>query len=322
MPDKRMFSAIKLTEDLRSTFDVSECAELISHSAGEHANVLDFLQFRRPSAQDSFNIEVYSSPASKETYRNFLDWLFKTFAVDETDFRNRLIAKLDLVPGSRVLITGCGFGDDVQICLDLVGTKGEVHAQDLSKEMVFSAANAYTSMNSLFTISNALDLPYQDRYFDAVFHFGGINLFGDMSRAIGEMERVCKVGGRVLFGDEGIAPHLKNTEYGKVAISNIKLWESKAPMDQLPPNAINIGLQYELGNCFYIISFTVNSDLPYMNIDIEHKGVRGGTARTRYFGQVEGVTVSAKEKIYRVARERNVSAHRLLSELIENGLDD
>ncbi|MBM3515999.1 MAG: class I SAM-dependent methyltransferase [Alphaproteobacteria bacterium] len=150
--------------------------------------------------------------------------------------------------------------------------------------MVLLAERKNTGANVVFSISNANTLPYSDRYFDAVFHFGGINLFGDTRKAIAEMARVCKIGGRVVFGDESIAPHLRGTEYANIAINNNRLWEAATPMDLLPHDAIDIQLNCVLGNCFYVIGFSIGDGLPYMNIDIKHKGTRGGSARTRYFG--------------------------------------
>ena len=305
------FLAIKLPNHLG---DVS--GTIASMHTADNADVLDFLQFLSPSADDEANIKAYSSPVSKEFYRNFLDWLFATFDTEEQAFRKKLIEGLHLKHGSKVLITGCGFGEDIPICADIVGQDGEIHAQDLSREMVLSAAQSHNRDNTLFTISNALDLPYRDDYFDAVFHFGGINLFGDTRTAIKEMTRVCKTGGRVVFGDEGLAPHLKDTEFGKIAIANIDLWKTDAPLAMLPPNAADIRLEYVLGNCFYVISFSIGDGLPKMNIDVEHKGLRGGSARSRYFGQLEGVTSEAKEKIYNAARAEGISVHKLLSRII------
>ena len=85
-------------------------------------------------------------------------------------------------------------------------------------QIVKNAADYNQNKSVCFTISNALDLPYKDDYFDAVFHFGGINLFGDVAVAIAEMDRVCKTGGNVLFGDESVASHLREHDYGKMFI--------------------------------------------------------------------------------------------------------
>lgn len=280
--------------------------------------VIDLTGKDHDSASKETAGSQYDDPAASERYRNFLDWLFESFGTEETVFRQAMIARLGLKSGDRVLITGCGLGDDIPPCQDRVGHAGEVHAQDLSASMVRHAASRHACENTLFTVSSALDLPYVSGYFDAVFHFGGINLFGDVAQAVAEMDRVCRDGGRVVFGDEGIGPHLRATEYGRIAIGNNALWAHEIPLEHLPATASDIELSFVLGNCFYVIGFTSRDSMPFMNIDVPHKGWRGGTARTRYFGQLEGVTGSAKSKIERLAKSTGRSVHELLSELIED----
>ena len=95
--------------------------------------------------------------------------------------------------------------------------------------MVSVASRRNRQPNAVFSISDAENLPYPSRYFDAVAHFGGINFFPNIKAGIAEMERVCKIGGTVLFGDEGIAPWLRDTDYARIAISNNKAWVAQAP---------------------------------------------------------------------------------------------
>src|SRR3546814_5164791 len=85
-------------------------------------------------------------------------------------------------------------------------------------------AGGATPANLFFSVSDACHLPFEDRFFDAAFHFGGINLFEDVEGAIGEMNRVVKPGGRVVFGDEGIGPWLRDTEFGRIVVNNNPLW--------------------------------------------------------------------------------------------------
>ncbi|MBF0603824.1 MAG: methyltransferase domain-containing protein [Nitrospirae bacterium] len=285
---------------------------------GRNKNIIDLIDRRKISEADEKNLEMYAAHESLEVYQNFLNWLFATFGEDESAFRRSCVERLHVGVGSKVLITGCGFGSDIPFCREKVGFDGEVHAQDLSRFMIAHAGSLISEDNVLLTVSNALDLPYVDGYFDAVFHFGGINLFGDVRRAISEMHRVCRSGGRVVFGDESVAPSLRETDYGKIAIRNNKLWNASVPLDLLPEEALEIRLEYVLGNCFYIISYVKGDSHPYMNIDLEHLGIRGGSMRTRFYGEVEGVTASAKEKLYATARRRGISAHQLLTQLIES----
>lgn len=278
--------------------------------------VVDFIEPTSLTVLDQSNLQMYNSENSTEIYRNFLRWLFETFGENEKDFRAALLTELRLKTGMKVLVTGCGLGEDIPLLLDLIGPEGELHAQDLSKSMVLEASKLNNYPNLYFSISNANSLPYAANYFDAVFHFGGINLFGDVKKSIAELARVCKLGGRVVFGDEGIAPHLRNTEYANIAITNNGLWASELPLHLLPINALEIKVRYVLGNCFYLISFTPSEGFPKMNIDVHHKGYRGGSARTRYFGKLEGVTEKTKSKLLEEAKRSGVSVHDLLEEII------
>lgn len=286
--------------------------------AAAKSNVVDFIEPYVTNEYDRSNLQMYNSANSVEIYRNFLDWLFQTFGVQEQEFRVEILSHLKLSAGMKVLITGCGLGEDIPIVCKAVGSEGEVHAQDISKAMVLESARNNTQPNTLFTISNASCLPYASGYFDAVFHFGGINLFGNTRKAIAELDRVCKKGGKVVFGDEGVAAHLRSTQYFDVAVCNNKLWAAEPPMELLPHGALDVQLTYILGNCFYVIGFTSGDGFPYMNIDIPHKGTRGGTARTRYFGQLEGVSAETKAKVYAKARELNISAHEFLENILRS----
>ena len=48
------------------------------------------------------------------------------------------------------------------------------------------------------------------------------------------MDRVVKDGGRIVFGDEGLSPWLKDTDYGKMLIDNNPLyWAIKKKISYL-----------------------------------------------------------------------------------------
>jgi SAM-dependent methyltransferase len=265
---------------------------------------------------------MYDKSASVELYRNFLNWLFQTFNEDPSAFRKSLIQRLNLKKGDKALVTGCGTGDDIPAIIEVVGNDGEVYAQDLSSEMTIAASefviSTHPSAKICFSISNANLLPFADDFFDGAFHFGGINLFDDMRSAISEMERVVKPGGRVVFGDEGVAPWLKDTEYGRMAITNNSLWNANAPIDLLPRNVVDVNLSWILGNCFYTISFGVSEKGPFMNIDVPHKGRRGGSMRTRYFGLLEGVTEESKRFVLEDSERMGISVSDWLEQTIKS----
>lgn len=281
----------------------------------------NFLPKDAYNASQTENLRIYNNSDSVERYRNELNWLYDTFGVSEASFRTDLLEKLELKEGQRILITGCGLGSDIPHAMKAVGQTGAVYAQDLAPEMVlysseFIKATCDNPSNVRFSVSDAQALPFSDGFFDAVFHFGGINLFDDVCQSIKEMARVTAIGGRVVFGDESVAPWLRDTTYGKAAIFNNSLWEGPTPIQLLPENAIDVEMSWVFGNCFYLISFVNSAEGPYMNMDVPHIGARGGSMRTRYFGRLEGVTESSKSFVKEEARRRGMSIHDWLEELI------
>lgn len=289
-----------------------------------------FIDEKMLSGGDKISQAMYKKDDAESVYENFLTWLFGTFKQDEVSFRNALVEKLNLKEGDRVLVTGCGLGDDLKCILPKIGSTGKLFAQDISDLMIAATARRLSdtgsqlvnSSNLYLSVSNATMLPHPDSYFDAAYHFGGINLFSDIQSAIHEMARVVKVGGKVLIGDEGVAPWLKESEYGKVAICNNKLWALEPPLSLLPETASNVHLTWVLGNCFYVIDFEVSDSMPFMDIDVPHKGVRGGSMRKRYFGQLEGIDPDLKDQVAMAASTAGMSTSSWMEQVISKALEN
>ena len=221
----------------------------------------------------------------------------------------------------KILITSCGLGEDVSVASELVGDDGAVHAQDLSARFVELSAANNALENIYVNVSDPLALPHSDNYFSAVYHFGGINLSGDIQLAISEMDRVCKVGGQVMFGDESVALHLRDCDYGRIFIHINSLWEESLPLSYLPLSATKIEIAYVLGNCFYLIKFTKSEGLPSVDIDVPHKGHRGGSVRKRYFGKLKGIDVSLRDAPFEKAKEKEEPVSEVLEGLVQTYLD-
>ncbi|MES2282778.1 MAG: methyltransferase domain-containing protein [Pseudomonadota bacterium] len=269
---------------------------------------------------------MYDAADSAAIYRNFLDWLYATFDEDEAQFRQSLIARLRLKKGQRVLVTGCGLGDDVLALLDAFGSDCNIVASDLSTEMMAGTARALEGRSTdermvvELQACDACQLPWADDTFDAAFHFGGINLFDDPGKGVAEMARVVKEGGRVVFGDEGVAPWLKETDYGRMVVANNPLWSADNLIAKLPFSAVNVNLSWVLGNCFYMIEFDKRTQGPKINPDVRHKGWKGGSMRTRHLGRVEGITPELKDRLQAFARKSGISVHDLLESAVNEKL--
>jgi hypothetical protein len=77
---------------------------------------------------------------------------------------------------------------------------------------------------------------------------------------------------------------------------------------------------WELCNCFYVIEFTVSGVPLPIDIDVPHVGRRGGSIRTRYYGQLEGVDPGLKNRIYAQAEQLGISRVEFLESLLREGL--
>jgi ubiquinone/menaquinone biosynthesis C-methylase UbiE len=220
-----------------------------------------------------------------EGYDSGLEWMWKAFAVDEDTVRTAMIDLLDLEPGSRVIETGCGTGQDSVRIVERIGSDGMLFAQDLSRGMIDVASRRLEPFreNVELVQTNAAYLPFVDDAFDAAYHFGGINTFGERRRAIAEMARVVRPGRKVVLGDEGIAPWLRRKLIGRILVNANPLYAHRAPLDELPETALEPRIQWIIGNAFYVIDFRVGDAPPSVALDLPIPG-KGDTLRSRYYG--------------------------------------
>jgi ubiquinone/menaquinone biosynthesis C-methylase UbiE len=260
-----------------------------------------------------------------EIYDVAVDWQFAALYEDEAAIRESMVDMLELSPAAAVLEVGCGTGRDSFRIASRLNRSGRLHMQDLSPAMVrvcekrmSDPARAGAVRCALdYSVSNAMRLPFPDATFDAVFHFGGFNQFGDLKAGAAELARVARPDGRIVIGDEAVAPWLRGTEFDAIVTTNNPLFKAEAPLSAIPVGARRVTVRWIIGNCFYVIGFSKGDGPPPLNLDLPHKGWRGGTMRTRYFGTVEGVTPEAKRLAREAASRSGLSVHEWLDRLIK-----
>lgn len=83
-----------------------------------------------------------------------------------------------------------------------VGNDAEFASVDLSLGMLRQCQKRNRALNVALLQANGSYLPFANESFDALFHFGSVNLYDDPGRALAEFVRVVRKGGIVCWGDE------------------------------------------------------------------------------------------------------------------------
>jgi ubiquinone/menaquinone biosynthesis C-methylase UbiE len=263
-------------------------------------------------------------------YDAAVDWQFAALYEDEDKVRESMVDMLGPKSSDCILEVGCGTGRDSFRLARRLGAGGKLFLQDLSPKMVHTCIKKMMEYDSRmhfqctlhYSISNATYLPFPQDFFDAVFHFGGCNQFSDLKRASAEFARVVKPGGMVLYGDESVAPWLRGTEFERIVCTNNPLFRHELPLDTIPECARDVTVRWIMANCFYVITFRKGEGPPPLDLDLPHKGWRGGTMRSRYFGRLEGVTPEAKELAHKAAASLGLSVHEWLDRLVRKQAAD
>jgi len=127
-----------------------------------------------------------------------------------------------LSPGERVVDVGSGAGIDSLIAAKMVAEDGRVIGIDMTPGMLAKARRAAGESgigNAEFREGFMEELPVPDGWAGVVISNGVLNLTPNKPRALGEMFRVLKPGGRLQIGDILVA-----REVSESAKQKIDLW--------------------------------------------------------------------------------------------------
>lgn len=125
--------------------------------------------------------------------------------------RARMRAALAPRPGETILEIGPGTG---YYSLDVAGALepgGTLHIFDLQQEMLdhtMRRATAAGLANVVPRQGDARELPYEDDTFDAALMVTVLGEVPDQERALAELARVLKAGGRLVVGELFGDPHM------------------------------------------------------------------------------------------------------------------
>jgi len=124
------------------------------------------------------------------------------FVVQTRAATDLVVREARVAPGMNVLDLACGTGEPALSLARAVGPLGHVVATDLVPEMLEAArqnAAAQGLENVEFQKVDAESMPFADGQFDRVTCRFGIMFFPDIPKAMAEIRRVLKPGGRIAF---------------------------------------------------------------------------------------------------------------------------
>jgi len=110
----------------------------------------------------------------------------------------RMIASLDIPPGSTDLDAGCGIGSHIGILVENTGDNGLVIGMDTDFDALFIAGNSTGTRGCSYLQGDLMRLPFSDRTIDWAVSIDCVGMMPGRARdMITELARVVKPGGLI-----------------------------------------------------------------------------------------------------------------------------
>jgi ubiquinone/menaquinone biosynthesis C-methylase UbiE len=162
---------------------------------------------RSHAVSTSFSIAGYQSVDAAEdptAYFAYLDSVAAAFC-GMTEAGLNLLA---LRPGDRVLDVGCGHGVCAEPLAKRVGGSGRIFGVDSSRAMIAEAQRRFRGRDQMdFRLGDAMALPFDDESFDAARSDRVFMFVSDPRKALAELIRVTRPGGRIALTEGDIGSH-------------------------------------------------------------------------------------------------------------------
>ncbi len=111
----------------------------------------------------------------------------------------QLIDNLAIKPGDSILDVGCGTGILIPLLYKAAGEAGMIVSLDIAEEMLKQARNNDHPKSIHYIQADAAAIPLSEETFDIVVCYSCFPHFLDKPRAMAEMARVLRNGGRLAI---------------------------------------------------------------------------------------------------------------------------
>jgi demethylmenaquinone methyltransferase/2-methoxy-6-polyprenyl-1,4-benzoquinol methylase len=159
----------------------------------------------------------------KAFFNQVADKWDKKFCTPELkDFLISFVPKFNIVRGQRILDVGTGTGVLIPYLARAVGSTGKIIAVDFAEKMVEICNEKFSNFSNVkIELQDVEELNFSPEWFDAITCFGLFPHIENKEKALGEMNRVLKQGGKLIIAhalsSDQIRKHHQNYP---IAISN------------------------------------------------------------------------------------------------------
>ena len=191
-------------------------------------------------------IDQTSDPQS---YIRFMDKYRRGLSDSDPVQYRPIFDLLAVQAGETILEVGCGTGGAVRALASQVGQQGRVIGIDASATMIAEAEKraAGVDLPIEFRVADAHALPFPDNSFDGCYADGVFEILPDPRRALTEMVRVLRPGGRLVIPGpdaDGSVIDAADRDVTRRFIHFMSDYESNGWIGrQLPGYALELGLE-------------------------------------------------------------------------------
>jgi demethylmenaquinone methyltransferase/2-methoxy-6-polyprenyl-1,4-benzoquinol methylase len=117
----------------------------------------------------------------------------------EAEILEEALQLAPILPGSYLLEAGCGAGRITRRLVPRVGLRGRVFAADVSERMLDRARADLSEPGAVFISASVDRLPLWSSSMDVALCFNSFHVFPCQAKALAEISRVLKPGGRLVI---------------------------------------------------------------------------------------------------------------------------
>ena len=238
--------------------DLQETAEgtaLVGRNGGTQYRVRDGIPvFIDPSRLTEANVKSRIYYDILAPFYSFAQSLYYRFKGGEKKSRDEYLKYAWVKEGDRVLEVSVGNGVNIRS----LPRNAEYFGIDVSwGQLIRCRENCDRSgLKVELYQSEAEHLPFCDEAFDVIFNVGSINYFEDKKKAIDEMFRVAKPGGRMMIADETErSAHAHNKLPIYRGFFNSSKVPAEPPINLLPQNSTDVKLVEIRNGLYFCLQF-------------------------------------------------------------------